>query len=173
MILPLISVGLPASAWLGVYLLCRRFAERGNIPADRRFSFALASAGWGAALVIITETLSAVSQINRAGVTAAWLSATGIIWGACVWGRKSPEFRDLIRSEAQRQLWLVKQPATWPLDIRLMLLATLLLLLASAAIGLLTPTMNWDSLTYHLPRVMHWLRNSSPNRAMAARRVRW
>src|SRR5207248_9524331 len=124
LVVSLISVVLLPSAWLGFYLLCRRLADRGQIAVDRRFSFLLASAAWGTLVVMITEALSAVSQVNRAGLITAWLCANGIIWGALVWGRKSSAFRDVIRSESgQLGVW-IRQPATWPWDVRLLLLAT-------------------------------------------------
>ena len=135
MIFSLIFIGLPTSAWLGLYLLCRRFADRGTIPADRRFSFTLASAGWGVVLVIITETLSVLSQVHRTGVTGAWLCATAIIWAVCVRRGPTSEFRGMIRSESRRLLWLMKQPATWPLDMRLKLQATLLKIISFGTNG--------------------------------------
>src|SRR5438093_2908125 len=161
MLVSLFSVVLLPSAWLGFYLLCRRLSHPGHIAVDRRFSFLLACGAWGVLVVMITEALSAVSQVNRAGLVTAWLCANGIIWGTCVWGRKSTAFRDMIRSESgQLRVWM-NQPATWPWDVRLMLLATVLLGMVSGVIALLTPTMNWDSLTYHLPRVMHWIQQGS------------
>src|SRR5213076_2626628 len=109
----LISVVLLPSAWLGFYLLCRRLADRGHIAVDRRFSFLLASAAWGALVVMITEALSAVSQVNRAGLITAWLCANGILWGALVWVHRSSPFRDVILSESgQLRVWM-RRPASW------------------------------------------------------------
>ena len=33
--------------------------------------------------------------------------------------------------------------------------------LVLGVIAVITPTTNWDSLTYHLPRVMHWIQQQS------------
>jgi len=42
-----------------------------------------------------------------------------------------------------------------------MLLAATLLVLCLGFLALLTPTTNWDSLMYHLPRVLHWIQQQS------------
>ena len=93
MVVSLISVALLPLAWLGFYLLCRRLADRGHIAADRRFSFLLASAAWGAVVVIITEALSAVSQVNRAGLIAVWLCATESFGERLFGGENRPNSR--------------------------------------------------------------------------------
>ena len=158
----LLSTGLIPLAWLGIYLNCLRLGRHGAPAPGRPFCFVLASAGWGAVLVLITETLSVPAALHRDALCVSWLGVNAITWGA--WfrsGSRPGGWREVMVSELGWLMGLVRKPAAWPLDTRLMLLATLLLTVFLALIGLLTPTMNWDSLTYHLPRVMHWAQQSS------------
>lgn len=149
-----VMVILPALAWLGCYRLVRQMAGRGGIDHDWRLATLLATTAWAALVVLITELLSLATALNAPALQLSWGLATVFLWlgvrrmsgvaAMPVYARNTP------------------QPAedeSWPLDVKLMLGATLTLAALLGGIALLTPTTNWDSMTYHLSRVMHWMQN--------------
>jgi 4-amino-4-deoxy-L-arabinose transferase-like glycosyltransferase len=56
---------------------------------------------------------------------------------------------------------LLSQVRAWPWDTQAMALITLLLILFLGMIAALAPSTSWDAITYHLPRVMHWIQQGS------------
>ena len=153
---------LPLIGWLGCFYLCRELAARQKIDSDRRFSLALASVAWGVLVVGITELLSASALLSRPGVVIGWCSADVILVGAWVRlaKRRAPLSR-LFRDECTHYQLLMRGLRSDPSDLRLMALAIALLAAFLGCVALLTPSTNWDSLTYHLPRVMHWIQQRS------------
>src|SRR5262245_38824595 len=147
-------------AWIGGLWLCRELAARQKIYADWRLSVALATALWGALLTLIVEGLSLGNSLNRPGLFAAWSMADAVVLLAAI---KLARQREAI---SLRLLRLRMSEARQALD-RLPLFAkccwTGIVLIAAFLFGIAatTPTTNWDSLTYHLPRVMHWLQQQS------------
>lgn len=125
--------------------------------SDWRFSFILAGAGWAALLSIETEILSLGALLNAASVRVFWLMLNAALWGGLVLiRRQSPQQSggwSIVRG--LNQLW------AWPLDARIMMGAAGLFAIFLGGIALLTPTTNWDSLTYHMARVMHWIQQRS------------
>jgi 4-amino-4-deoxy-L-arabinose transferase-like glycosyltransferase len=145
------------SAWLACFLLARELAGRRCISPDWRLSFLLATTCWGALLTFGTEILSLATELNGPGVRLWWLLANAVLWGA-LWllrRRSSPATIPWDFSAEWKAL------AVWPLDARIMLAVAALFAAFLGAIALLTPSNNWDSLTYHLPRVMHWVQQQS------------
>jgi 4-amino-4-deoxy-L-arabinose transferase-like glycosyltransferase len=145
------------SAWLACFLLARELAGRRCISPDWRLSFLLATTCWGALLTFGTEILSLATALNGPGVQLWWLLANAFLWGA-LWVLRR-------RSSSAQAPWNLsaewKAVAAWPLDARVMLAAAVLFAAFLGGIALLTPSNNWDSLTYHMARVMHWVQQQS------------
>lgn len=104
---------------------------------------------WGVALVGITELLSLCGALTTVGLALAWL----VVWLA--------ELAWLWRARAWPRL-------TWPaprLDLdrpeRLLVVPLGVLLLMLGAIAVISPPNTWDSMTYHLARVVHWQQQAS------------
>lgn len=158
-----LAVALLPVAWLGCYLLCRRLAPPADpLERDRRLSLIVATAMCGVGLVAITELLSAAALLDRRGLLIAWGATNAILWGLVIrLDRNRIRLHAILREEWAKVRNALTLPAGWPLDLRLMLMATILLLSLLGLVALLTPTGNWDSLAYHLPRVMHWIQQQS------------
>jgi len=112
-----------------------------------RHSILLGSTLWGTALVVATESLGAVDALTRGSVAAFWTAAAvaiALVSRTRGWEGPGPS------------------PAGADAAIRRGVVAALaLLFLTEAALALLAPPMNWDSMTYHLPRVMYWSQNGT------------
>lgn len=145
------------SAWLALFFLFRGMAARRLIGADWRISFMLASAGWGALLSFGTEILSIGTWLNAPCVRLFWLFVNAGLWGGLVCLRRRMSFESGGWSFTNE----LKDWRAWPLDARIILGAAGLMAIFLGGIALLTTTTNWDSLTYHMARVMHWMQQGS------------
>ena len=99
----------------------------------------LGAALLGVALTLITEGLSLLGGVARGRLVVSWALVAGIgLW-------------------AHRRRRADPTPRATALPIpRLALGAVGIVLAVTATLALLAPPNNWDSMTYHMPRVAHW-----------------
>ena len=161
MILHLPGLALLLLNWLGIYGLCRELAARKHIDPDWRVSWVLTCLGWGTLLTFIVELSSSRKVLNAPTLIAIWLVA-GIILcgtsGSLAWRRGALTWATWA---AWRKRIDFDWRNNWRMDAKLMVIVSTMLILFLGFIAVSTPTTNWDSLTYHLPRVMHWIQQQS------------
>ena len=137
--LPLIALA------FAIHACSRRFT-------DARAAIAIGAVWWGSGVVAATEALSAAEVLTRTNLGLFW---TVFAVGAFAVGRKV-QSRTGDREHQPKSLSI---PADWISRACLVLiicflLATLVLAWASAASSA-------DAMTYHLPRIEHWIQNKS------------
>lgn len=103
---------------------------------------------WGVLLAVMTEALSCFHAITTEGLTAAWLTAFVVL---------------LIVNLRLPSVSLPKFSEVLQVDKRSKFLVSGLLVLAGITLvtALLSSPNNFDSLTYHLGRIIHWIQNRS------------
>lgn len=113
-----------------------------------RESILAAAVVWGLLLTIITEALSAFGALSYPTILASWLLS-----GAAL---------------AALYLWFFMDKGLISVSVRPLAGAPLLLVLPigfivslTGLIAFVAPPNNWDSMTYHLGRVVHWVQNHS------------
>ena len=102
---------------------------------------------WGMAVWAITEGLGALSGLSFGWVLAAWcgLTAVAVLIGSGAGRRDAAESQaPEVRLDVTSRLWLVA----------LVVIASVL-----GTLALVAPPNTWDSMTYHMSRVMHWMQN--------------
>jgi hypothetical protein len=134
-LLPILVLGLIAAAW------------RRRVREPLRETLLAASIVCGLAAVGGAELLGAIGLLTRGGVLLLWTLAVA---AAGVFVARRPAGQTAPRGEAQRS------SAEWSL---LGGIAFLLLLVGVTALAAAPNT--WDALTYHLPRVRHWIQDRS------------
>lgn len=118
-------------------------------PSSIRSSFLTASLIWGACVTLSTELLSLPSMLTASGLSVFWLV---MIAGALM-------FLFKIKPTPSFSFPTPSQPWS-PIDITLAG-AVVLVVVAAAITAFIAPPNNWDSMTYHMSRVAHWLQNKS------------
>jgi hypothetical protein len=113
-----------------------------------RESILAAAVIWGLLLTIITEALSALGALSYPTVLVSWLLSAAAL--------------------AVLYLWFFMDKGLIPKSVRPVVSSPLLFVLPIGYIvaltGLITfvaPPNNYDSMTYHLSRVVHWIQNYS------------
>ncbi|MBF0123464.1 MAG: hypothetical protein HQL21_08710 [Candidatus Omnitrophica bacterium] len=116
-----------------------------------RHAFLLAATLLGVAVILYIEILSRLHAIFPVFIQIFWVFLTLLSCGEVVrcfyMGKRMPGIF-LLGAKGFR----------WELGL---LIASLVLAAGTFLIGSVSALNNWDSMTYHLPRVMHWLQNHS------------
>lgn len=135
-------VVLPAIAFFLGYAVFTVFVD------SRREALIRAAAVWSAALVVLTELLSLGANLVIGAVAIGWCVVIGAV-GFAAW-RLGALDRRLVRVPAglSKPEWIVLAP-------------TLVIALATLVVALVAPPNTYDSLTYHVGRVAHWVQNQS------------
>ncbi|MTJ14941.1 4-amino-4-deoxy-L-arabinose transferase [Anabaena sp. UHCC 0187] len=115
---------------------------------DWRSSVLSSAVAWGVLITLLTEILSLLQIITFSSVLLLWL-LTNIALGWI--------YYKLIKS-GKRSLFIPKIPKITP--VSLVLIAGITFIIATImTIAIVAPPNNWDSMTYHMARVVHWIQN--------------
>ncbi len=99
-------------------------------------------------IVISVETLSLIDGVSFFFVLTSWL----LLVLVC--------FVTSLRCSKTHDFILLQQYKKDPITI-ILIGAIALILIATFATAILHPPNNWDSMTYHMPRVFHWVNNKN------------
>ncbi|WP_205328423.1 hypothetical protein [Glycomyces sp. YM15] len=169
--------------WLLILLPALAYALRprdGAVLAPARLAVVRASILLGAYAIGVVEVASALTALTAPAILIAWLAATAAViaavlvravrdvtpdGGAAGRGQPLDALREELRSHrgATRRTWRRTRSAAaaapawqWALGC---VIAILAISVAVLAIG--SSPNNFDSQTYHLPRIEHWVQNAS------------
>ncbi len=134
---------LPAAVFIFLFGGFRRRDPEGDRGLRR--NLLEAAVAWTTLLVAVTEALGAAHALRRGPLAWTWaLAATLTAAWALAAPRRSPS-----------------RIASVALVDRLLLAGLAAYTILELVIALAAPPNNWDSMTYHMSRVMHWAQNGS------------
>ena len=125
-----------------------------------------AAVAWGVILTVITEGLSRFHFINIAGILLAWTIVNGAI-ALSLFRHSFPKQRSRQNSSQEiviglkTQIWHGWKEINANSFLRFSLLSLISVIAMTGALVMLVPPNNWDAMTYHMSRVMHWIQNQS------------
>ena len=141
----------------------------GTAGQPRRLAAVRAALATGAFAVLIVEGLGAVGALTAPALATAWLLFLAVAAVLAWWRRR----RDRATAEpTARAAWRTALLSRWPtaalcgwrtasLAERLMIGVIGGLVLVELVIALLAEPNNFDSQTYHLPKIEHWVSQAS------------
>ncbi|MEA5511188.1 hypothetical protein VB715_15545 [Crocosphaera sp. UHCC 0190] len=117
---------------------------------DWRISVLSGSLVWGVLITLFTEIPSLFHQLTFGVILTLWsFTLLGLIW----FYYRLLKIQKITPSKINfNRLKLV--------DL-ILVSAIILFIIVTGFIGIIAAPNNWDSMTYHLPRVMHWIQNHS------------
>lgn len=117
-----------------------------------REAFLFAVIVWSLILVAMTETFSAFHLLTYRYVLSGWLTV-GLLAGAVFYIKRNKSSAVLSRKNELPDLIIFKKYDQW-------LIACLILMIVLIGFtGLAFEPNSYDSMQYHLPRIMHWIQN--------------
>lgn len=136
--------GLPLLSLLLLFLI---FQYPGQ---DWRGSVLSAAIVWGVLITVFTETLSLFRVLTFSSVLVLWLITDIALLFI---------YYRLVK-RGKRSLTFPEPPKLTP--VSLVLLGGVVCIVATVGlIAVVAPPNNWDSMTYHMARVVHWIQNRS------------
>jgi 4-amino-4-deoxy-L-arabinose transferase-like glycosyltransferase len=120
----------------------------GPVFAPLRLALVRAAVLVGGCTVILVEALSAARALTVPALVLAWIVGLLVAAGAAAWRYR----RDGALPRPGTGIWAAAGRAE-----RIMGLALLGLVLSELVVALMSPPNNYDSQTYHLPKIEHWV----------------
>ena len=146
---------IPLVCFVCILLAVHRAAYRSGAQPSWRQSVLTACVIWGVFLTAVTECLSYFTALTFGWVLALWSLASIIALSFFFWlGRQQPS----VQGVPNLALWKHTQLTRFQL---LLLSGVGASITVIALIALVAPPNTWDSMTYHMPRVVHWIQNQS------------
>jgi hypothetical protein len=143
-------------AWVGLLLISQRLAARRVIGNNWSLHIAFACTSWGVILTLLVEVASVFHAVNGPVLLTGWLLVDAAVLLLLLKWRE----RVLVSWNAAKAT-LRDTSASCPADARILFQMIIVLVAILFGVALLTPTTNWDSLTYHLPRMLQWLQQGT------------
>ena len=150
------AVALPFAAGLLIWLHLMRWGH------CWRRAIIYAALAWGALIVAITELLSAATELAFVPAIIVWATITSLLAIGYAWRVIRPRsIAHQTRKPSQTlryfaTAWHWRRNLPWAYAAAIAAIALIVL-----ATALLSPPNTFDSLTYHMPRVMHWIAQQS------------
>ncbi len=110
-----------------------------------RRSFLSASVVWGVMLTVMTESLSILKLLTFSWLLVCWGLATLISFLVYY---STPE--NTLKTDVKA-----------PLFLKMLIVCVAIIAIITCIIASVSPPNNWDSMTYHMSRVVHWIQNRS------------
>ena len=136
---------LPVGTFLVLARLFRGAAERAGLPAPRRQGLLSASVATATIATILAELSSLAGLLDLPSLALAWLfpfvAAIGAWWA-------QPGVPSSPRPDVEPQTWIL-------------LGGTGIALATTGVVAWFAPPNTWDSMTYHMSRVVHWVQSTS------------
>jgi 4-amino-4-deoxy-L-arabinose transferase-like glycosyltransferase len=120
--------------------------------SDWRRSVLFATVPWAFFLVVVTECLSVIHLVTKIGVSLAWLLFSAAILTWLLKMERSPIDRHRVEEHSATDAALEKPDR----------FVVYFIVLIAALVGLtalLSAPNTWDSMEYHMPRVVEWMTN--------------
>jgi hypothetical protein len=133
---------------ISFFLLLFLIRKKGNPWPNSAMAAAVA---WGTLLTGTTEALSFLDLLTFPGVFASWFLANILLSFALL----------VVVRKGQPRADRGMTRAVTPLVLSLLLLT--LIIVPVGINALVAPPNNWDSMTYHMSRVAHWVQNGNVN----------
>lgn len=132
-------------------------------PAGRKFYnvFSVSTVVWLGLLFVITEGLSLFNLISTAAVAVSWSIVIAVEAAVLALIRKPGFMKG--GGLSIRDSKTLYQSFNGDLLFGALLVITALLLLRSTWVAVFTVPNNYDSMTYHLPRIIYWLKHGNVN----------
>jgi 4-amino-4-deoxy-L-arabinose transferase-like glycosyltransferase len=143
---------LPVVAFIFLFLLF-------NQTESWRSSVLSAALIWGVLVTGITEVLSLFRLITLNSVLTIWVIITIIIFFLYIRTIKKQNLVAGLNANTN-----INEPIVHPkkpIYLFILLFGVIFVVGAVGVIALIAPTNNWDSMAYHMPRVVHWIQNRS------------
>lgn len=136
---------LPLISWIFLFLI---FHKKDSCWRSAALSAAIT---WGILVTVITEILSLIQAVYFSGLLSAWLFTNIILIYIFFRFIKPP--RNIATNPTHK---FVIQPFYF-----LLLICVTIITFIVGLIAIIAPPNNWDSMSYHMPRVVHWIQNHS------------
>jgi hypothetical protein len=141
---------IPALSWFILFLVIHTHLRDTGAFTKFRKAVLLSTLGISLFIVILTEALSYYSLIRFKPLLFCWLLFLAALIAYCLYkriGRQAVKDISSTALKAFRMSWV-----SWPL---------LFIILVSTLLALIYPPNNYDSMTYHMARVAHWVQNKN------------
>lgn len=140
---------LPLVSLLFICLIVYRRRSAAGDPSGGLYAFLSGSTLWGALLVAATETLSFFDALTFLNVLVFW-TLVGIVSAVLYF-----------RVRLNNPVPLGKPWPRYSLGQKLLLAAILGISATIATVAFIGPPNTWDSMDYHMARVLHWIQNQT------------